>query len=149
MIYHALSIYVPTTNMSLKCHICQLIHVHILDNYLRILISYEPLRNQQCDQQDCYTYIPHYWHIPLNKYDCQNGYVCYTARLMQSTQTSHLCARPPKINILHLFTVILQNTCQLQSSPSNATNMPNSQVTRYAFMGSMPVQWRQCYSPVI
>ena len=40
-IYDALSIYVPATNILLKCHICQLLHVQIYDNYVSISTSYE------------------------------------------------------------------------------------------------------------
>ena len=32
--------YVPETNMTLKCHICQLVHVQIWDNYVSIYTSY-------------------------------------------------------------------------------------------------------------
>ena len=40
--YHAIAIFVATTNMPLKCHICQLVHVQMPDNYISIYTSYEP-----------------------------------------------------------------------------------------------------------
>ena len=47
LIYYAIAIYVPATNMPLKCHIqsiyhiCQLLQVHIWDNYVNLYTSYE------------------------------------------------------------------------------------------------------------
>ena len=32
--------------------------------------------NQQHDQEHWYTYISHYWHMPLNKYVCHTAHVC-------------------------------------------------------------------------
>ena len=40
-IFHAISIYLPTKTIPLKCHICQLSQVHIGHNYIHIYTSYE------------------------------------------------------------------------------------------------------------
>ena len=41
--------------------------------------------NHQCDYKYWYTYISHYWHMPLNMYACHIAYVCPTALLLWST----------------------------------------------------------------
>ena len=38
---HITAKYVPETNLPLKYHICQLVHLHISDNYVSICASYE------------------------------------------------------------------------------------------------------------
>ena len=39
--YHGFAIYVPTTKMPLKCHICQIVHVQISGYYISVYTSYE------------------------------------------------------------------------------------------------------------
>ena len=46
--------------------------------------------NQQCDYNYWYTYISHYWHMPLNKDACHTSYVCHTTFLLQSTYRPHI-----------------------------------------------------------
>ena len=59
-------------------HICQLVHVQISDNFVNIyLISTD--HNQKCHHKHWYTYISHYWHMPLNKYTCHIWYMDPTA----------------------------------------------------------------------
>ena len=40
-ISHIIAKYVPETNLSLKCHICQLLHVQISNNYVSTYTLYE------------------------------------------------------------------------------------------------------------
>ena len=39
--YQAITIYVPTTILSLKCNMCQLLHVQVSNGYIIIYTSYE------------------------------------------------------------------------------------------------------------
>ena len=40
--------------------------------------------NQQCDWEQWYTYISHYWHMTLNKYAFKIAHICPTALLLWS-----------------------------------------------------------------
>ena len=54
--YHTTAIYVPTTNMSFKCHICKLVHVQIGDNYVSICASYELNAINNFTRTDIHTF---------------------------------------------------------------------------------------------
>ena len=40
LIYYAIAIHVPTTNVPIKCHICPVVHVQMSGNYISIHLSY-------------------------------------------------------------------------------------------------------------
>ena len=83
-----IAMYMPT-NMPLKCHICQLVHTptwNFVTTYILHMTSFKP----QCDQTHWYTYISHYWHMPLNNYACHIGYMCPTALLQYSVCRVHI-----------------------------------------------------------
>ena len=71
-IYHAKAIYVPTTNILLKCNmsymqISSYVGMKKLCQYISVLPKHY---NQQSDQVHWYTYTSYCWHNPLNKYPC-------------------------------------------------------------------------------
>ena len=89
------------TNMPLKCHIWQLVHVYIWDNYVSVYMlqcSRWTHCNQQCDQEHWYTYNSYYWHMPLNKCASHITHMsyCNTAlsayRLNFTAQTNKKCS---------------------------------------------------------
>ena len=71
--------YVPN-NMPLKCHIympdmpiTSCADMRLLCQYIYLILI---LCNQQCCQEYYYTYISHYWHMPLNKYAFHITHIC-------------------------------------------------------------------------
>ena len=134
--------------MSYICHKCQLHHGQIWNSYVHICTSYELIA-----RKSMYTCIPHYWHMPLNKYAYHITDVCPTALLLLSPYRPHITAYiHKKINeLLHFFTKLLQNMCQQQMCPSNAKYMPYAKITWHASMGQvfklhMP-QWTHWNQP--
>ena len=68
--------------------------------------------NQLCEQEHWYTYISHYWHMPLNTvYACHIVHICPTTLLLWSSYKPHITActhqKPinhmPKLHHLHLW----------------------------------------------
>ena len=53
--------------------------------------TYMNPKNEKCDQAHLHTYIPHYWHMPLNKYTCQIAHIC-PITLLQSIYRPHIPA---------------------------------------------------------
>ena len=91
MVTYHIIIYVPTTNMSLKCHIYKLVHMQIWHNYIRMCLIWTHC-NQLCDHKHWYTYITHYWHLPVNKYVCHTAYMSPTTLLLYFTYRSNTTA---------------------------------------------------------
>ena len=59
---HMIANYVPKTNVPLKCHIYATYANKFMCRYETITSTQ---CNHQCYQNHCYTYIFHYWHMPL------------------------------------------------------------------------------------
>ena len=71
---HVVAIYMPKQ----ECHsnTTYILHMQIS--------SLTDIRHPcQCNQEHLYTYILHYWYMPLNKYACHIAYICPTALLLQ------------------------------------------------------------------
>ena len=98
---YAITIYVPATNMPLKCHIYA---THT--NYF--IYRYE----------NWYTHISYYWHLPLNKNFCHIAHVCPTALLI-NLHTDSLVLH---ISIKDQYTATFIN--QITAKYVQATNMP-------------------------
>ena len=78
-------------NMSLKCHICQLLQVHICDNCVTIYTHYEiNVMNYVIRNTGIHTI---HWYIHLYKYGCHIAYICPNALLLESTYRSHITAQ--------------------------------------------------------
>ena len=126
---HAITIYVPKTNVLHKCHIYAK-YANYLMCRLRQLYQYiyfiRTQCNQQCDQGHQYTYISHPWHIPLNKYACQTAkYTSHCISPVVYVSTPHYCTYlaeisqflPPVWNvsrwptIYHTFIIPRQHLC--------------------------------------
>ena len=45
--------------------------------------------NRKLDQEHWYTYILHYWHMPLNKYAYYIAHICFIALMLYSTCRPH------------------------------------------------------------
>ena len=88
---HIFAKYVLETNMPLKCYICQLLYVQKSENYDSIY-TLQTQCNQQCHHKHLYTYIPAYWHTPMNKYVCHIVCVHPNALIMYSTCGPHITA---------------------------------------------------------
>ena len=62
-------------------------------------------------------------------------YMSHCTSAVVYIQTPHYCSHPSKINELKpKFTIVLQNVCQEELCPSNATNMAYDQITQHSFM---------------
>ena len=80
--------------------------------------------NQQCDQKHRYTYISHYWNMPLNIYVCHITHVCTTSLVLYSICRSNITAyTSAKTNKIYatLFAKLYPYMCQQKIYPSNAT----------------------------
>ena len=68
--------------------------------------------NQQCHNKHWYTYISHYWHIPLSLYAYHITYISTTA-LLQSTYTLHTTAYVTTTNNQVDFEFTKYNICTM------------------------------------
>ena len=74
--------------------------------------------NEQCDHEDWHEYIPHYWHLPLNKYVCHTAHVSHCNSTAFYIQTQHSCTYPLKINDLqHILTKLLHDNVLITNMP--------------------------------
>ena len=93
-----------------------------LFQYLCLIWTYF---NQKCEKEHLYTYISHYWHMPLNKYTSHITHRCPTALLLWSTYRPHIpgYTDSKENSILQiLITMLFPYLCQKQISPSYATH---------------------------
>ena len=73
-----------SSNITYKPHvpISSCAHMTQLCQYIYLILTQ---LNQQCDQEHRYTYMSHYWHMPLNKYACDIVHICPTALILWPT----------------------------------------------------------------
>ena len=118
------------------CHICQLLHLQIWENYVSISTSYE-LNAMKCD----HDHYMHTFHITgicswTNKYACHTAHVCPTAILLSSTYRNQISAHSIKIQYIAIYiNPTTENMSHEQLCPSNAIYMPHAQITWHPFKG--------------
>ena len=73
--------------------------------------------NQQYHPKHLYTYLSHYWHIPLNKYACHITQVCATVVITMCTCRSHIAAHMSKMNKFQLYLPCYNYVCAIKNIP--------------------------------
>ena len=82
--YQTIAMYMPMTNILLKCHKCQWLHVHICQNYISIYLIWTHCKWTMWPETLAYIYFTLLAYAP-EKYVYQISYVCPTALLPWST----------------------------------------------------------------
>ena len=118
--------------MSYICHICQLVHLQIWDSYAIIYASYEVM--QQCGQGNWYTYIPHCWHMLLNKWPATMHISHCTTTRVYMCSPYNCTYQLIKNKLQLLFTMLLPDMCHQQKCPLNVIHRPEEQMTQNSTM---------------
>ena len=103
------------------CHIHQFLHLqisHILHQHLYLIWTQ---CNQYSDQEHWYTYISHYWYMPMTKYAFHNAHTCSTAHLLYSRYRPLITAHFHQKSINCNF---LPNYCKIYASIIYAPLIP-------------------------
>ena len=99
-------------------HICQLVHVHI-QHLCQCTCLLWTHCNQQWEQEIWYTYILHYWYMPLNKHTCPTVHVFYCS-LHRPLTTVHISKTKQQFARLKY----LPCYCHICANSKYATQMP-------------------------
>ena len=62
-------------------------HMRQLCKYIYLI---QTEHNEKCDHDHQYTFISHFWHMPLNKYACDIAHTCPTALQLWSKYRLHI-----------------------------------------------------------
>ena len=106
------------TDMPLKWHICQLLHVQIWDNYVSTYTSYDNSM-QSIMRPGALVYIHFTLQTHVTEQICMPHYTCPTTLLHKlHIQTSHYWTYQSKINKMQHLPYYCKNVCKKQICPS-------------------------------
>ena len=121
------------------CHIYKLDHVHITQ-LCQFKYPKCTHQNQQCDHEQWYTHISHYWHMPLKKYVCHIIYIYVCVSHCTTTivyiEISHTNQKTTNDNfILPCYSHVCASNKYALLMPAIYT--PHVQITQYASLGEV------------